>query len=274
MKKIKSVRSLAEFVKQVSGIRRAWRDEFWVQPWFRGQRNVDWSLLPNMWRQGQDFDLFTEYEFRDEFQRRGVQLAVGQRLPTNSWEWYFTIQHYRGRTRLLDWTDAALTALYFAISDGDLDADAVVWVLDPFWLNRQHVKRDSVLLPSWEEALPYLPELYDPDAKLPEKPAAIDPPHVTARFSAQHSRFTIHGSSAMDLRELAGLADSRLIAITINRLAAIEIRRDLNMCGLVETSIYPDLEGLARELSQVYATEWISDGTSRPKRVSSSPKGM
>ena len=243
------VRSLAEFVDEVGRIRRAWRTEdYWIEPWFRGQRNADWPLVPNAWRNGDEFDLYTEFELRDEFERRGAQLMVGQRPPTNKWEWYFTIQHYRGRTRLLDWTDAALVALYFAIGQSELYCDAVVWALDPYWFNYYNFGGDSILNSSWDQASSYLPDLWEPSI-LPEMPAALDPPHVTARFSVQHSHFTLHGSKSLDLRDLTAADSSRLVPIRIKRSKITEVRRDLRVCGVVETSIYPDLEGLSRELS-------------------------
>jgi hypothetical protein len=237
-----------------------------VEPWFRGQGNEDWPLLPNMWRNGEEFDLYTEYEFRDEFERRGAQLVTTRRLPANKWEWYFTLQHYEGRTRLLDWTDAALVALYFAIADKKAETDAIVWALDPFWFNERNIKNGSILLCSWKETRPYLPDLYDGEANLPKEPIAVDPPHVSARFSVQHSHFTLHGSHALDLRELTEEMDSRLVPIPISQQSIPEMRRDLKACGIVESSIYPDLEGLARELSDVYATEWISEEQPRVRK--------
>lgn len=259
------IRSLSEFVARIAEIRRSWRDdEHWIEPWFRGHSDADWSLVPNTWRNGETFDLTTEYEFRDEFQRRGIQLIDGQRIPSDKWEWYFTLQHYRGRTRLLDWTDAALVALYFGVSGNTGKTHAAVWALDPFWFNKHYRHVESVVLSTWDDAAPYLPDLHEV-AEIPRHPIAIDPPHVTARFSVQHSHFTLHGGEALDLRELASVADSRLIPITIHREAMIELRRDLRACGLVETSIYPDLEGLARELTQVYATEWIEEEASKKR---------
>src|SRR6516164_9147939 len=75
---------------------------------------------------------------RTEFKRRGGQLTAEK--PADRWEWYFLMQHYGAPTRLLDWTDGALIALYFAVrphveSDEFEGKNAVVWALDPGCLN-------------------------------------------------------------------------------------------------------------------------------------------
>lgn len=114
-----------------------------------GQANSSYGLVPAALRannpiapvadDGNNVDLSAEYEFRDEFARRAIQLAP-QAVPLDRWWWYFVMQHYRAPTRLLDWTDAALVALYFAVTPPpganiNQSSDAAVWALDAFWLN-------------------------------------------------------------------------------------------------------------------------------------------
>ena len=55
-----------------------------------------------------------EQDLRLEFKRRGSQLA-GEGKPSDHWERYFLMEHYGVPTRLLDWSDGALVALYFAL---------------------------------------------------------------------------------------------------------------------------------------------------------------
>jgi hypothetical protein len=83
--------------------------------------------------------------------------------PQNSWEWYFLMQHSGAPTRLLDWTEGALIALYFAVRN-KLDAtDAAVWVLDPWSLNEHVLGIDEVIAPSAEAGLLKLDaKRYDP----------------------------------------------------------------------------------------------------------------
>ena len=131
---------------------------------------------------------------------------VADRAPRNDWEWYFLMQHFRAPTRLLDWTDSAFVALYFAITSwkpasAKKKAVPAVWALNPFTLNWETIKKWGAVGGSWKEAQPYLPEVYR-DAKLPKYPIAIDPELTAQRMVVQRSHFTIHGSDMRSMEEM------------------------------------------------------------------------
>jgi len=132
-------------------------------------------------------------------------------------------------------------------------------MLDPVWLNRKVLNEldennyvSGVLLPHWKEAEAWFPEPFE-QALHVAYPVAIDPPHVARRVSVQRSRFTIHGRSKSGLDILAKrIQKARLVKFVIPQNAARGILKDLATCGIVETSVFPDLEGLSRELE----TKW------------------
>jgi len=153
---------LSEFLERVKEIRQQWSPDTDVQRsgdqqplWFRGHGDADWKLTPKLYL-GAD-----EEEIRHEFQSRALQL-IQNRFPADRWEWYFLMQHYGAPTRLLDWTENVLVALYFAVEDHPGTHDAAVWILDPDWLNRK-LRRgiEGAMLPDWSEVGSYLRELED-----------------------------------------------------------------------------------------------------------------
>jgi|SRR5882757_5621435 len=264
------VTSLTEFVTKVVQIRNGWYEEDKArakkcdeaeegppQLWFRGQVNSKWELRPKIYRPGKNYD---EDEIRMDFKLRGVQLIGEPRVPKDDREWYFLMQHFGSPTRLLDWTDGALIGLYFAVKKPTQYSEAAVWMLDPVWLNRRVLNEldennyvSGIMLPHWKEADAWFPEPFE-QALHVSYPVAIDPPHVARRVSVQRSRFTIHGRSKSGLDILAKrISKARLVKFVIPKSAARGILTDLATCGIVETSVFPDLEGLSRELE----TKWV-----------------
>lgn len=203
-----------------------------------------------------------EDEMREEFIKRAPVLC--ENLPVvddrrSEWEWYFMMQHFGAATRLLDWTEGALIALYFAVRDSTGSEDAAVWVLDPYELNKQPdvLGREWILPPSatgikndkWKRRVQkWLPTRFTGMRGLPEKAVAIEPTHVVRRMSSQHSCFTIHGRDESALDKLQAEEDGCVVKILVPAGKIDEIRRDLRICGINEATIFPDLDGLGRSI--------------------------
>ncbi len=108
--------NLSEFTDWVEEVGDAFTDdEGFATPWFRGSGSSEFKLIPGIYRTDAGKEELSDDEVRFEFSRRALPL-VADRAPRDDWEWYFLMQHYRAPTRLLDWTDSALVALYFALS--------------------------------------------------------------------------------------------------------------------------------------------------------------
>jgi hypothetical protein len=289
----KTARTLGQLVEVALATRNQWRrkhtaeahgdeklteqweetKQFW-RPWFRGHKDADWQLRPKLYRAGEpDVNkLFRfEEELRGEFKRRGWQLAPGFTLPANKdeWGWYGLMQHYGAPTRLLDWSDGALTGLYFALRDTEKEdkghpcnkpPDACVWMLDPYRLNLVsfHPSDESfgVALPDWETADQYLPELFVGEKLQREYPLAIDPPHLFQRLSSQRGHFTVFGTRPDGLYELGQQNNCLIEKITIPEHSIQQIRSELELSGISEATIFPDLEALSRELESVWESHF------------------
>lgn len=248
---------LVTFLKEVQRLRGTWvertdRPGEETALWFRGQSSEKWGLRPELYRKEfLDVDV-EEREIRHEFQSQALQLIHG-RLPQDKFDWYFLMRHYGAPTRLLDWSDNPLVALYFAVAE-DGDDNPAVWVLDP-WLYNSSLKRGirGPVLPDWDEAKRYL---YDLDVAFNRGgltsvslPAAIEPPHLDARVTAQGSKFLIFGRTHDLARTVwARRKNSRLVKVIVDGRRRTAFRRDLNLCGVNEAALFPDLGALCNQI--------------------------
>ncbi len=84
---------------------------------FRGQSDFDWTLIPSVYRYS-DFRRFQTVEF----ERYLLQSKPTKPIPPLTHtefqiEWLMMCQHYGVPTRLIDWTNDILIALFFACAD-------------------------------------------------------------------------------------------------------------------------------------------------------------
>ena len=71
--------------------------------------------------------------------------------------------------------------------------------------------------------------------------------------NAPDSGFTIFGRAKDGLKSVANrAAESRLIKYDVKKDAIPQMKRDLRLAGISEETIFPDLEGLGRELSYFF----------------------
>lgn len=134
--------------------------------WFRGHSLKDWKLVPSLARIADHLGKETQII------KRFIQLAVPhltENVPHDDWEWIFLMQHHRVPTRLLDWTESPLAALWFATSCGDVTNvtdDGAFWCLAPLSLNKEARFRGRLEteLPGFgkdDELASYLPDRQD-----------------------------------------------------------------------------------------------------------------
>ncbi|AFU69962.1 FRG superfamily protein [Psychroflexus torquis ATCC 700755] len=262
--------------------------------WFRGEGNNNFltPLVPKAFRQREGhlnnkltkttvFEdvLNIEGSLKSSFFREAEMFLNKNGINNNDWNKYFLMQHYGMQTRLLDWTESALIALYFSISDNHfVENDSVVWLLSPHNYNKLVlnqlsngiVQTGSIYFPQRATRI----ELIDEKGKLNldelfrmylnldfehnhesyEKefyPLAIYPYHLDERMRNQKSCFTIFGN------EVNGILDFKdnhkyLAKIIIDKNSKLKIRKELELLGVSERDVYPDLSGISRSIENKY----------------------
>lgn len=263
-----TVISIPEYLSLVEQCTDEWfsKEKTWG-PWFRGQSQADWLLRPSLYRYDhlrRDIRVI-EDEIRQEFGVRAPSL--GPERPQNSWEWYFLMQHSGAPTRLLDWTESALIALFFAVKGKTRTGakDAAVWILEPWKLNEFGANLNEVIAPGAESGMskadfenyePWLPDRYsEPDSLKKGLPVAIYPTHFSRRISSQRSCFTIHGSDRDGFDHLPSEFNPYLRKAVIPGSSALKIEKNLSVAGIDELTIFPDLDGLGRWLAALLREE-------------------
>jgi len=256
-------RSLPDYVDVVQGLQDDWSDLEAEQTqqdggdthiWFRGNANKSWELTPWIFRTNNHIGIADEEELYAEFIRRGCSLAPSL---TSGLDSYFVMQHHGVPTRLLDWTDSALVALYFALKD--CETDAAVWAINPLWLNGHTVNRYALVDPRSPEAAAFRVEALRArlegaeEGGAPLLSIAMRPPWISVRMFAQRSMFTLHGSENIPIETYPFVRmDSPLRRIVIPLKHREDVMVGLRACGITETAIFPDLDGLAKELVTEY----------------------
>ena len=112
--------------------------------WFRGHTKSSYTLLPTLLRDGKEESPadYGRNHLREDLRYqhfRSKNTHLVNTSPESKIEWLEIMQHHLGKTRLMDWSESAISSLMFALlSHRRLSMTPAVWALDPMRLN-EHI---------------------------------------------------------------------------------------------------------------------------------------
>lgn len=244
--------------------------------WFRGQPKVYGNITPKLFREEiPDRSLDYEWSLITNFMLGAPTLSSYIPSRDNDYlTWLFLAQHHGLPTRLLDWTDSVLVALFFAVNDFP-DSPGELWAMNPIRLNCC-TGHTSIATPNDPEVRFFASEPHAPSETLtkefklnspPERPKALFPPLNFPRMIAHLSRFTIHpvpnpGNSIPDL-----LPDEDYLVryiIPSDNDKKKKLLEDLEALGISKTTMFPNLDSLAEDVRQRHSSPLSASTLQKP----------
>ena len=223
---------------------------------FRGQKySKKYKLLPSILRCDDEskrlFSKKCDSIFLNMFKSKAIKYV--ETIPNNHWEWLFCAQHYELPTRLLDWTESPLIALYFALENAcaEQEEPPIVWALNPYQLNSKSIEIESdESIPNLfedEEICHFIEQNYSIKATKTQYPIVVSGPKSNSRIHAQQGLFSLFPINGTALEDFDNNKEY-LSGIEINIESIDEIRRDLFFLGIKSAYIYPELQSVSKDI--------------------------
>ena len=178
--------------------------------------------------------------------------------PVNDWEILVVAQHHGVPTRLLDWSYSPLVAAHFSTTTARPGRDCAIWRLDWQRVHRTFqlpplALRIEDLLDLFSEKRFTIWELFA--GRTPDFACLIEPPSLDARIVAQAAAFTISSDTEQPFDSFLAHHDvgNALTKLVIPEDAIQHVRDQLDLAGIEERHLFPDLDGVAASIRRYYA---------------------
>lgn len=213
--------------------------------WWRGHSSTKYQLVPGIFRRSDA--KIVEQDFSQRF-RRLAPARHNDCPPTDDGpSWLFLMQHHHLPTRLLDWSESILTAIYFAARSHP-DQDGVIWALSPNRLNINQFNQKGIFEPNSKPISELVRPAFVHHLNPINKIAALNTFQINPRMLAQLSVMTIHGFED-PLESINGKEDflMKLEIPAVKKSHYLELLYDF---GVHTSTLFPDLDHLSMDISQ------------------------
>ena len=247
---------------------------------FRGHSNHnEYKLLPGILREESiGFGTRTiysqlEYNILVDFISEGCKY-INDVPVTDIPSWLEIAQHFGVPTRLLDFTQNPLVALYFACED-TRDVDGSIWIINEASYNRIFFKKNNLILSSeskWIISKIITDEIINAfviphnSQDCIQYPWIYKPDYREERMNMQSSIFMIWGAKRGELTSFVenknymtienkaeNEGEGILCYIKIPSKYKEKILSQLNLCGVNQKFVYPGLDGVGRFINAKYS---------------------
>ena len=241
---------------------------------FRGHADVDYKLLPGILRVKEveeDVLPATESAYSDSelnilkhFIKEGL-VYNDRYLESDYYHWIQLAQHYGVPTRLLDWTENPLVALYFACVTSP-DTDANVWVLHK---NNYYelIKQEKVMGSPKQALVRMLKRIAS--SNNPIKPFLFTPYYFDLRMTVQSSWFMAWGCDERALEDILAEnymsldnpeevhdfinpTDDCVFCFFIDKDDKQRILNQLEQLNINEKTLFPGLDSVGKFVNNLY----------------------
>lgn len=229
---------------------------------YRGMTDAGFSMLTSLRRNCKQLQQTLEPAILKNFAKYAV--IEDPTITQSVWRQMFLGQHHGLPTRLLDWTQSALVALHFAVTDEKMefmdDHDCMVWRLDIAELHSLLPERYRAIMAEYkaevfsvgmlDEAASSLAQ-YDEDMG-DHAMVVIEPPSLDARIVNQYSFFSVTPMGMEHVEDFLDRYTNNTVKYVIDKNLRWRIRDMLDQLNMSERIVYPGLDGLSRWIARHY----------------------
>ncbi len=230
---------------------------------YRGMSNASFKMFTSLGRNCKDKQELLEPAILENFAKYAINEDPS--IGSSVWRQMILGQHYGLPTRLLDWSQSALVALNFSMTEDNLSQmdkhDCMVWRINMSELvgklpqnyrdvvNRKHstIYTVDMLKDLTGNSL----QKYDADMG-DSAMVIIEPPSINQRIINQYSFFAVVPMGISDIEQFLDEHTKDTVKFVINKDLRWRVRDMLDALNMSERIVYPGLEGLSKWISRRY----------------------